>query len=39
MTELKPLKKVVKTMNYFKHRISNFSTEGINNKIKIGFWF
>lgn len=41
-TGLKPLEKVVKTLsthregilNYFKHRITNASAEGINNKIK-----
>ena len=42
MTDLKPFKKLVKTMNqyregllnYFIHRITNSSAEGINNKIK-----
>ncbi len=41
-TGLKPLKRVVKTLNqyrmgllnYFKHRITNAGAEGINNKIK-----
>lgn len=41
-TGLKPLKRIVKTLNqyktgllnYFKHRISNAAAEGINNKIK-----